>query len=180
MKVGSDSPVKTGAAIVLAVIALLMLGRMIWSSQQATPTATTAGTAKPNGRSTINSIDPTLRTDLLKSSESVEYKGEGKNIFRAEPEAPKELPKPTTPVMTQQQQPVGPPPKPPINLKFFGFANRPGEAKKIFLSQGDDIFIAAEGDMVKSRYKIIRINATSVEVEDVLSNYRQSIPLTQG
>jgi hypothetical protein len=65
-------------------------------------------------------------------------------------------------------------------LKFFGFANKPGEPKKVFLSQGEDVFIAVEGDIVDRRYKVIHIAPTSVEVEDVLYNNRQSIPLTQG
>ena len=70
---------------------------------------------------------------------------------------------------------------PPINLKFFGFANEPGEPKKIFLSQGDDVFIAAEGDIVNRRYKVMRISANSVEIQDVLgSGPPQNIPLTQG
>jgi hypothetical protein len=65
-------------------------------------------------------------------------------------------------------------------LKFFGFASKPGETKKVFLSQGEDVFIAAEGDIIDRRYKILRITPLSVEVEDVLTNNRQSIPLTQG
>jgi hypothetical protein len=73
-----------------------------------------------------------------------------------------------------------PPPPPPINLKFFGFANKPGEPKKVFLSQGEDIFIAGEGDIVDRRYKVLRISPTSVEIEDVLNNNRQMIPLVSG
>ena len=72
------------------------------------------------------------------------------------------------------------PPPPPINLKFFGFANRPGETKKVFLSQGEDIFIAGEGDIVDRRYRVLHISATAVDVEDVVNNNRQSLPLTQG
>jgi hypothetical protein len=53
------------------------------------------------------------------------------------------------------------PPPPPINLKFFGFANRPGETKKVFLSQGEDIFIAGEGDIVDRRYRVLHISANS-------------------
>jgi hypothetical protein len=48
------------------------------------------------------------------------------------------------------------------------------------LSQGEDVFIAVEGDIVDRRYKVIHISPTAVEVEDVLYNNRQSIPLTQG
>jgi hypothetical protein len=65
-------------------------------------------------------------------------------------------------------------------LKFFGFASRAGEAKKIFLSEGEDIFIAGEGQIVDRRYKVLHISVNDVEIEDVLNNNRQSIPLTQG
>ena len=68
---------------------------------------------------------------------------------------------------------------PPIDLKFYGFAiSKPGEAKRIFLSQGEDVFIAKEGDIVDRRYKVVHISPNAVEILDVLSNNRQSIPLT--
>ncbi len=65
-------------------------------------------------------------------------------------------------------------------LKFFGFTNEPGEPRKVFLSQGEDVFIAGEGEIVDRRYRVLRIGPNSVEMEDVLYNNRQSIPLTQG
>jgi len=65
-------------------------------------------------------------------------------------------------------------------LKFYGFASKPGEPKRVFLSQGEDVFIAGEGDIVDRRYKVLRITPTQVEIEDVLNNNRQNIPLTQG
>ena len=73
-----------------------------------------------------------------------------------------------------------PPPPPPINLKFFGFANKTGEPKRIFLSSGEDIFIASEGDIVNRRYRVLHISPAAVDIEDVLNSNRQSIPLTQG
>jgi hypothetical protein len=42
------------------------------------------------------------------------------------------------------------------------------------------VFIAVEGDIVDRRYKVVHIGPMSVEVEDVLYNNRQSIPLTQS
>ena len=42
------------------------------------------------------------------------------------------------------------------------------------------MFIAGEGDIVDRRYRILHIGPGSVEVEDVLNNNRQTIPLTQG
>ena len=133
---------------------------------------------KKSGIAPLRSLDPTLRYDWLKASEDTQYKGTGRNIFRAEVE----IPKPIVPVQTHPVAviPQGPPPPPPINLKFFGFASKPGQPKKIFLSQGEDVFIAGEGDIIDRRYRILHITPVSVEVEDVLNNNRQSIPLTQG
>ena len=65
-------------------------------------------------------------------------------------------------------------------MKFYGFANSPGEPKKVFLKNGDDVFVAGEGEIVDRRYKVVRISQNAVEILDVLSNNRQSIPLTQG
>ena len=78
------------------------------------------------------------------------------------------------------QPPPGPPPPPPIPLKFFGFASHTGEPKRIFLAQGDDVFIAEEGQIVDRRYKVLHINPTSVEIEDVLNNNHQTIPLSSS
>jgi len=36
------------------------------------------------------------------------------------------------------------------------------------------------GDIVDRRYRVLRISPTAVDVEDVLNNNRQSLPLTQG
>ena len=80
----------------------------------------------------------------------------------------------------QEQARLLPPPPPPINLKYFGITNSRGEKPKVFLSQGDDVWIAREGDVVDRHYKIVRISPTAVEVEDLLNNNRQSIQLTQG
>lgn len=141
--------------------------------------ATGRNRATPKRQSAAQSLDPTLRTDLLKVSEDTKYEGTGRNIFRVFVD----IPKPIAQVATEAAQPQGPalpPPPPPIDLKFYGYATPAGGAKRIFLAQGEDVFIAREGDIVDRRYKIVRISGTAVEILDVLSNNRQSIPLNQG
>ena len=131
------------------------------------------------------SLDPTLRLDLLAASEKTLYDGSGRNIFVSQKEDV-QIPKAVTPVNTDQQAdahwtPPPAPAAPPIPLKFYGFASSPGEPKKIFLKNGDDVFVAGEGEIVDRRYKVVRISATSVEIQDmVYSGPPQNIALTQG
>ncbi|MFZ3212511.1 MAG: hypothetical protein WA188_13455, partial [Terriglobales bacterium] len=128
-----------------------------------------------------NSLDPELRLKLLESSEGMKYEGTGRNIFVPTLEV---IPKEIAPGMPGSKlpppPPPGPPPPPPINLKFFGFASHAGEPTRIFLAQGDTVFIAYEGQIVDRRYKVVHISPNSVEIEDVLNNNRQTIPLTQS
>lgn len=182
------------ALAVLGGLALLLVAYEFWpSSTTATPTASQTTTAKPAVRRSASGkilppveprLDPTLDLNLLSQSEEIKYEGNGRNIFVAGSVAKIEKPKRTgatdTHVVAAIQGPPPPPPPPPITLKFFGFANKPGETKKVFLSQGEDIFIAAEGDIVDRRYRVLHISPTAVDVEDVINNNRQSLPLTQG
>jgi hypothetical protein len=144
------------------------------------PRATTArNRSAPRRQTAAQSLDPTLRTDLLKVSEDTKYEGTGRNIFKVFVD----IPKPIVPVASQPEVATGPPPPappPPIDLKFYGYATPAGGTKRIFLAQGEDVFIAREGDIVDRRYKVVRISGTAVEILDVLSNNRQSIPLNQG
>ena len=203
MKVGTENRTKVIAAIALGVVAVVVL---VWqfagwfggsSSSAAAPVPTSSTEfgkeAAPSPRrpgrtrdaglkqNTGKNLDPTLRLDLLKSSEDTKYEGAGRNIFKVFVE----IPKPITPPITPQGDPAKttpppPAPPPPINLKFYGFATPQGGAKRIFLAKNEDVFIAKEGDIVDRRYKVVRISPNAVEILDVLSNNRQSIPLTQG
>jgi len=132
------------------------------------------------------SLDPRLNLAMLKSSEDVTYEGKGRNIFEATPEpAPNiTIPVPIVPGRTDKGSvvppaPAGPPPPPPINIKFFGYENKTGQ-RSIFLAQGDAVFVAREGDIIARRYRIVHINPSSVEIQDMLSNNKQTIALTAG
>jgi hypothetical protein len=185
VKLGTDNKLETWAAIILGIGAVLSVGYLLTSSNRpggsgraTTSPAQNTGAAHP----VINPLDPTIRLDLLESAQNVKYEGKGRNIFRAG--APVDIPQPSHNVLTDKQTPPPvpqpPPGPPPINLRFFGVASRTGEAQRIFLSEGESIFVAREGDIVNSRYKVVKINPQSVEIEDLLNNNRQSIPLTQG
>jgi hypothetical protein len=129
----------------------------------------------------IADLDPTLRLDLLEAARSVEYKGSSRNIFQAytPPPPPPPPPPPTPPpVITEQAPPK--PTVPPIPLKFYGTAQPPGrQPRKAFLIDGEEIFIAQEGDLVAKSYRVIRIGPTSIELEDTRSQQRQQLPLVE-
>jgi hypothetical protein len=202
VKLGAENRNKLIVAVVLMSLAAVLLLRMLFSSgpaplpapanttSQAGPASAPRTRTTPRLRTSANrasrkvssaphSLDPTLRYDWLDLSEKTKYQGNGRNIFLAQAEIPKPI-APASPDRSVAQVPQGPPPPPPINLKFYGFASKPGEPKRVFLSQGEDVFIAGEGDIVDRRYKVLHISPMSVEIEDVLNNNRQSIPLTQG
>ncbi len=139
----------------------------------------------------VSAIDPKLRLDLLAKVQAVEMGAAQRNLFQfgaAPPIAVKEPAKivPLTPAQIAQQQalqnpgPPQPPPPPPITLKYYGYAaQRVDGRKRAFFLDGDDIFVAAEGELIKRHYKVVRIGVSSVEVEDTQFNHTQPLPLAE-
>lgn len=199
MQLGLDNKKKTTWAAVLGVLALLAVAYEFIpfftesstpasSAQAAAPVATRAAARagkRAGKKRRVENLDPTLKLDLLATSEQTQYEGRGRNIFVSQAEEVKiprvsSSPVTDTPQISQYQTPA-PPQPPPIPLKFYGFASRAGEPKKIFLKLGEDVFVAGEGEIVDRRYKVIRISPTSVQIQDVVnSGPPQNIPLTQG
>lgn len=140
-----------------------------------------------------NTIDPKLRLDLLAKVQSVEVGAAERNLFQfgaapvpALPPGMKEhkiVPGPTLVGGGGPNAPGGPPPPPqppPITLKYYGYtAKRADGAKRAFFLDGDDIFVAAEGDLIKKRYKVVHIGTNSAEVEDTQFNHKQPLPLAE-
>ena len=142
-----------------------------------------------------SNVDPTLHLNELAKLREVGLEGGTRSLFEigAAP-PPAEIaklkdPAPIKPaeIFVGPKQPPPPPPPPPdpkappIPLKFYGFVNRnkSGSDKRAFFMDGEDIVIATEGDMIKKRYKIIRIGINSATVEDTQfkSNNQQTLPL---
>ena len=151
-----------------------------------------------------STIDPKLRLDLLAKVRSVDLGPAARNLFTWGTAAPAALPpgmKDPHPIVPKPATPGGPGTEiaagssqaasaPPITLKYYGYtAQRSDGHKRAFFSEGDctgatptaqcDIFIAAEGDLILKRYKVVRIGASSAEVEDTQFNHTQPLPITQ-
>jgi hypothetical protein len=141
------------------------------------------GVAARKMASTSSSLDPTLDEAAMLRTESLVYSGSGRNIFSATytPPAPLALPKTPPPRPTAAVYippvPTGPPPPPPINLKYFGTAVRANGDRQAFLLSGEDVYLAAQGDIVARKYKIVSIAPRSIQVEDLTNRNTQTLPL---
>lgn len=147
------------------------------------PSKSTGSPEAKNVGTTAAALDPTLHMGPMLVTESLVYSGSGRNIFSASAAAPVDIPKPIAPARPNKQvapmftQPVGPPPPPPIDLKFFGTETSQSGRVRAFLLNGEDVFLASPGDIVKRRYKVDSIGRNSIVVEDLTDNNRQTLPL---
>jgi hypothetical protein len=139
---------------------------------------------------TSGALDPSLHMDAMLVSESVEYSGSGRNIFSPDSAPPPvAIPKPVAParqIAALVQTPVvlkcppncpPPPPPPPIELKFFGIETMANGQRKAFLLHDDVVMVASAGDVVLRRYRVVTVDAKSIQVEDMQNHNTQTLPL---
>ncbi len=194
IKLGTEDRKKTAIAAALGLAALLYAAYTLFGgpSTPAPPSpqpvsslpspGATRTTAASSTTARASTLDPSLHPELMAENEAFVYKGTGRNIFSlnaapvvnvAKIEKLKGSIRPSQPVYTP---PLGPPPPPAIDLKFFGYSAQ-RDVRKAFLLHGDDVFIASEGDVVSHRYRVVKIAANSVMVEDLPYHNTQSLPL---
>ncbi|HWR49807.1 MAG TPA: hypothetical protein VN428_01780 [Bryobacteraceae bacterium] len=135
----------------------------------------------------LASVDPTLRLDLLAKVQHVNLQGGERNLFQfgavpmpKTPE-PKIIPSASPAPVPVNATPAAPvkPQTPPIPLRFYGYSQaRPGERRAFFLD-GEEIIVATEGEVVRRRYKVVRIGINSVVMEDTQSSSQQTLPLQE-
>jgi hypothetical protein len=153
-------------------------------------------TLKPKEGVDVSTIDPTLHLDRLAKLHNLAMEGGVRSVFKEgsvpAPPAPDPVkiavgplkPANVPEISPTPPAPTGPPPPPPptpIPLKFYGFASpaRTGGVKKAFFLDGEDIQIAGENDVIRNRYKIIRIGVNSAVVEDTTDKHQQTLPLVE-
>ncbi|HXM43720.1 MAG TPA: hypothetical protein VN924_20970, partial [Bryobacteraceae bacterium] len=149
---------------------------------------------RPEDRVDPMTIDPTLRWDLLAKVQAVKLEGGRRNLF-----AVGAVPLPPEPTVAVKRNipgakvaqmgpepPPGPPPAPPppqappITLKYYGYSSARGDNRKhAFFLDGDDILVAAEGETLKKRYRVVRIGVNSVVMEDTQFKHEQTLPLQE-
>jgi hypothetical protein len=139
-------------------------------------------------------IDPTLHLELLAKVQNVKLDGGQRNLFQfgaAVLVTALKGPEPIIPVKRIRMGPdefvpppphtdPPPPPPPPITMKYYGLATKRIDGKKTaFFLDGEDIVFAIEGMTVKKRYKIMRINAESVVIQDTEAKHEQTVKISE-
>ena len=142
-------------------------------------------------------VDPTLRLDLLAKVQGVKLDGGQRNLFQfgdPEPAAVAKLVGPEAKVVPKPREkmgpreyvpPVPPPPPPPpqaapFTPKYYGLATKRVNGKKTaFFLDGEDIILANEGMTVKRHFRIVRINADTVVIEDTDVKRDQTVRISE-
>jgi hypothetical protein len=140
----------------------------------------------------ITGIDPTLHMDLLAKLHNLPMEGGARSVFKEGAPPPPPAPDPVKikpgPMITDATAapvkpegpatPPPPPPPPPIPLKFYGYSTR-GGVKRAFFMDGEEIQIAGENELIRKRYKVIKIGVNSAVVEDTTDKHQQTLPLEE-
>lgn len=189
---GTPNPAATSAAAPASLPAATRANRVAVETESASSEqggnragmAVAPGVAATMMASTSSSLDPTLDESAMLRTESLVYSGTGRNIFSSVSAPPMEIPKNVPSARpgavaknAPPPAPMGPPPPPPIDLKYFGTAVRASGLRQAFLLQGENVYLASVGDIVARKYRIISINPTNIQVEDLVYNDTQSLPL---
>lgn len=156
--------------IVLLVLVGVLAIAWFWSNRQM-PKASNAGQVVAQYPA-MNVDNPNIPWWKINRVQSTEYKSSGRNPFSDVPPPP---PPPRVPKEGDSDyiKPVPPPPPAPElppNMKFFGYGTVPnGTARRAFLSDGDEVYIVAEGDTFLGRYRITKIGNATIEFEEISS-----------
>jgi hypothetical protein len=128
--------------------------------------------------------NPQLHTDGVERARKTEYKSRGRNIFS------RELPPPPPPPHSDKPKPepsgpkFEPPPPPPtcptLPVKFFGYGTVPnGTVRLAFFSDGQEVLVVAEGELLMNRFRILRIGNANLEFEEISTGLRCTAPLEE-
>jgi hypothetical protein len=157
---------------------LVLIAAIIWFFNRNAPVQQRGIVTTVQEAALLNVENPHLRTEEILRARKTEYKTSGRNIFSATP------PPPLLPVGSSKNgghvsqivtvTPVRPDPPPPsLPLKFFGYGTIPnGTAKRAFFTDGEDVYVVGEGDILLNRFRIIKIGNASLEFEEVASGRR--------
>jgi len=158
------------------LVVLLLIAGVIWFLyfDRDKPIVTADAGSGAQNYQLLSVENPQLHTDREKRARETEYKSTGRNIFSATPPPPPQAPQTTpTPQSTESTSAPPPPPPPTLPLKFFGYGTIPyGSARRAFFTDGEEVYVVAEGELLLNRFRILKVGNASLEFEEVSSGRR--------
>ena len=129
--------------------------------------------------------NPHIRMEQIERARRAEYKGSGRNPF-----SPAQAPPPRATNLEKKFEKYGPepqaptPPPPPLvlpsNVKFYGFGTVPnGTSRRAFFTDGEEVYVLGEGDVLLKRFRIIRIGNANLEFEEISTGRIGTAPLEE-
>jgi len=114
----------------------------------------------------------------LDQARRTEYTRSERNIFSyyVPPPPP---PRPISPANVSAG-PVIPPPPPPLTLpvKYFGYSSVPGTGqRRAFLTNGEDVYIVGEGEVLLGQFRILHIGNNTLDFEEISSKRQGKVAL---
>jgi hypothetical protein len=160
----------------VALAVLLLVAGFVWFLylDHGRPGLTADAGSLPQAPKLLSVENPQLHTEAVGRARKTEYKSGGRNIFS------RELPPPPAPIHPKPDpipQPVPvikeEPKVSPLPVKFYGFGTVPnGTVRLAFFTNGEDIYVVAEGELLLNRFRILRIGNTNLEYEEVSTGLR--------
>jgi hypothetical protein len=157
---------------IIALVMLVVVGAAVWFWNSHQNPAAAGASNIAAGYTPMTVENPAIQTWKIAKVQKTEYKSSGRNPFSAVAPPPP-VPKTLQPGDKGYVAPAPPPPPPvefPPNMKFYGYGTVPnGTARRGFLSDGDEVYIVAEGDTFLGRYRILKIGNATIDFEEISS-----------
>jgi hypothetical protein len=167
---------------IIVLVVLLVVAGAIWYGFMRDRTSASSGTVSVAENFQLLSVEnPQIHRDGPERVRKTEYKGNGRDIFSSIPPPPPQGknhdPGPSTP-------PVRMTPDPPkvalLPVKFFGYGAVPsGSNRRAFFTDGEDVYIVSEGEVLLNRFRILKVNNASLDYEEISSGLRGTAPLEE-
>jgi len=166
--------------VVLAV--LLIIAAVVWSLYfrgEKQDLTSDSGLAMQN-LPILGKPNPTPRTGEREAARKTQYKGSGIDLFTGRPIPPPIDPHPRPKTSDVVTPVVQVPQVSPLPVKFFGFGTVPnGTARLAFFTNGEDVYVVIEGDVLLNRFRILKVGNASLEYQELSSGLRGTAPLEE-
>ena len=168
------------------LLILILIAAVVWllnfRSKQVTADVVPS---MQDDKSIIDLENPQIRMDQIERARRAEYKSSGRNPFSPAPPPSKPAPHPDFNKEIPGPQLPAPPPLPPplalpANVRFYGFGTVPnGTSRRAFLTDGQEVYVVAEGETFLNRFRILRIGNASLEFEEIATGRAGSTPMIE-